>query len=81
LIAIEAAMGAARAQTRRLIMATIGTFTKSEPISMDVRGRMMAVSLRKMPLAGQFQPRSRTRGAYCALDRRPDSHWIDGAGG
>jgi uncharacterized protein (DUF736 family) len=30
LIAIEAAMGAARAQTRRLIMATIGTFTKSE---------------------------------------------------
>jgi uncharacterized protein (DUF736 family) len=30
LIAIEAAMGAARAQTWRLIMATIGTFTKSE---------------------------------------------------
>jgi uncharacterized protein (DUF736 family) len=30
LIAIEAAMDAARAQTRRLTMATIGTFTKSE---------------------------------------------------
>jgi uncharacterized protein (DUF736 family) len=30
LIAIEAAMGAARVQTRRLIMATIGTFTKSD---------------------------------------------------
>jgi uncharacterized protein (DUF736 family) len=29
-IAIEAAMGAARVQTRRLIMATIGTFTKSD---------------------------------------------------
>jgi uncharacterized protein (DUF736 family) len=29
LIAIEAAMGAARVQTRRPIMATIGTFTKS----------------------------------------------------
>jgi uncharacterized protein (DUF736 family) len=30
LIAIEAAMGAARVQTRRLIMATIGTFTKGD---------------------------------------------------
>jgi uncharacterized protein (DUF736 family) len=30
LIAIEAAMGAARAQTRRVDMATIGTFTKSD---------------------------------------------------
>jgi uncharacterized protein (DUF736 family) len=30
LIAIEAATGAARVQTRRLIMATIGTFTKSD---------------------------------------------------
>ena len=29
-IAIEAAMGAARVQTRRLIMATIGTFTKGD---------------------------------------------------
>jgi hypothetical protein len=30
LIAIAAAMGAARAQTRRVDMSTIGTFTKSE---------------------------------------------------
>jgi uncharacterized protein (DUF736 family) len=30
LIAIEAAMGAARVQTRRLIMATIGTFTRGD---------------------------------------------------
>jgi uncharacterized protein (DUF736 family) len=30
LIAIEAAMGAARVQTRRVIMATIGSFTKSD---------------------------------------------------
>jgi uncharacterized protein (DUF736 family) len=30
LIAIEAAVGAARVQTRRLIMATIGTFTKGD---------------------------------------------------
>jgi uncharacterized protein (DUF736 family) len=43
LIAIETAMGAARVQTRRLIMATIGTFTKSD--NGDFSGQIKTVTL------------------------------------
>jgi uncharacterized protein (DUF736 family) len=43
LIAIEAAMGAARVQTRRLIMATIGTFTKSD--NGDLTGAVKTLTL------------------------------------